>query len=228
MRVILGIGNPGAEYDGTRHNLGFMVVDLLATRLAAGRWARKWNALVAEAAGPAGKLLLVKPTTYVNSSGEAAQALLAFHKLTPAELLVVVDDLHLALGDIRVRGEGSAGGHNGLRDIEARLGRAYPRLRLGMGPLPPGVDQVGFVLGRFAPDQREDAAALVAKAAAAAEAWLAEGIDGAMRFNGPLRPPPPKPRPPAPQRLDTSSVTTSTPKQDTSENSGNCSGTGRL
>lgn len=202
MRAILGIGNPGAQYDGTRHNLGFAVCDLLAARLAAGRWLRRWNAEVAEAAGPAGKALLMKPLTYVNGSGESAQSLLAFHKLAPGELLVVVDDLNLALGDIRVRAEGSAGGHNGLKDIEARIGRAYPRLRLGMGPLPPGADQVGFVLGRFAPEQRADAEALVAKAADACQAWLEGGVDAAMRFNGPLRPPPPRPKtarlPPAP------------------------------
>ncbi|MFM2092073.1 MAG: Peptidyl-tRNA hydrolase, partial [Planctomycetota bacterium] len=148
------------------------------------------------------RLLLVKPTTFVNGSGEAAQAVLAFHKAAPADLLVLVDDLNLPLGDLRLRAEGSAGGHNGLRDIEARLGKAYPRLRLGIGRPRPDQDQIGFVLGRFAPEERADAEACATKAADAALAWAEAGVQVACRFNGPLRPPPPpapKPRPAPPE-----------------------------
>lgn len=195
MRLVLGIGNPGAEYDGTRHNLGFAVLDEMARGHGVPRWGKRWQAETADLVLPGGRALLIKPTTFVNQSGISAQAALAFHKLPAADLLVVVDDLHLPLGELRLRADGSAGGHNGLRDIEARIGRVYPRLRLGMGPLPPGADQVGFVLGRFAPHEREDAAALVAKAAQAALAWVEGGLEAAARFNGPLRRPPPRLRP---------------------------------
>jgi PTH1 family peptidyl-tRNA hydrolase len=207
MRCILGIGNPGATYDGTRHNLGFAVVDEIARRHAAalGAWQRKWSAEVCAWRLPATlvpadgdeRALLIKPQTFVNLSGEAAQAVLAFHKIAASDLLVVVDDLSLKLGDLRLRPEGSAGGHNGLRDIEAKLGRNYPRLRVGMGPMPAGADQVGFVLGRFAPEDRATAEQTVRKAADCAEAWVRDGVAVACRYNGPLVPPEPRVKPPA-------------------------------
>jgi PTH1 family peptidyl-tRNA hydrolase len=203
VRCIIGIGNPGREYEGTRHNLGFAVVDELARRLAAPAWSSKWSAHVAECTAPerlgGGKALLVKPQTYVNRSGETAQAILAFYKLPVSDLLVVVDDLNLPLGHLRLRSDGSAGGHNGLRNIESLIGNHYARLRLGMGPLPPGADQVGFVLARFAPEQRAEGEAMIAKAADCAEAWLREGVVVACRFNGPLVRPEPPPKPPSAQ-----------------------------
>ena len=198
MKVILGIGNPGRQYDRTRHNLGFMVIDELAARAGITSWRERWDGLVAEWRSAAGVVLLVKPMTYVNLSGQVAQAALAFHKILPSDLLVVVDDLNLPLGALRLRPEGSAGGHNGLRDIEARLGKAYPRLRMGMGPLPPGADQVGFVLAPFPTDQMTTVTAQVRQAADCATSWLAEGCAVACRFNGPSLPPPaPKPKPKA-------------------------------
>jgi PTH1 family peptidyl-tRNA hydrolase len=204
MRIVLGIGNPGREYERTRHNIGFLVVDELARRHAPGAWQSRWKSDVADWRLPAGfgaeRALLIKPRTYVNLSGEAAQAALAFHKLPPSELLVVVDDINLPLGTLRLRDAGSAGGHNGLRDIEARLGQAYPRLRLGVGAPRPGADQIGHVLGGFAPDEQADAEAMVRKAADCVEAWLREGVTVACAYNGPLRPPPPKPKPAAPPR----------------------------
>ena len=112
----------------------------------------------------------------------------------------MVDDLTLQLGHLRLRAEGSAGGHNGLRDIEAKLGKAYPRLRLGMGPLPPGANQVGFVLGRFAPAERVEADTMLARATTCCEEWLVNGCSVACRFNGPNTPPPPRAKPePRPQ-----------------------------
>ena len=177
MRVILGIGNPGREYDGTRHNLGFAVLDELVRRSGAALHPEKrFQADIATWESAEGRVLLVKPRTFVNRSGETAQGLLAFHKLPPGELLVVVDDLNLATGHLRLRGDGSAGGHNGLRDIEARLGQVYARLRCGCGPLPPGGDQIGFVLGGFRPDERDDAAKMVLKAADACTAWVRDGV----------------------------------------------------
>lgn len=197
MRVILGIGNPGREYDGTRHNLGFTVVDTLARRHGTSfGHEKRFQADLATWESPAGRVLLVKPRTYVNLSGETAQSLLAYHKLPVADLLVLVDDLNLPTGHLRLRADGSAGGHNGLKDIAARLGPAYPRLRLGCGPLPPGGDQVGFVLGGFRPEERADAEKMVGKAADAAEAWVRDGVAIACRFNGPLVAPPPREKPP--------------------------------
>lgn len=196
MRVILGIGNPGREYAGTRHNLGFAVIDTLVARhrVTLNR-EKRFQAEIATWESPSGRVLLVKPTTYVNRSGETAQALLSFYQTPITDLLVVVDDLHLATGHLRLRPDGSAGGHNGLRDIEARFGATYARLRCGCGPLPPGIDQVAFVLGGFRPEERADAEALVIKAATAAEAWASDGISVACRFNGPLIPPAPRPKP---------------------------------
>ena len=196
MRVILGIGNPGREYDGTRHNLGFAVVEALARRhgIALAK-DRRCQAEVGIWENSDGRVLLVKPTTYVNRSGETAQGLLSFYKLPPTDLLVLVDDLNLPIGHLRLRGEGSAGGHNGLKDIEARFGQAYPRLRLGCGPLPAGADQVAFVLGGFRPEERADASAMIAKAADAATAWIRDGVVIACKFNGPLVAPPPRAKP---------------------------------
>jgi len=118
---------------------------------------------------------------------------MAFHKFAPADLLVVVDDLNLPLGTLRLRGEGSSGGHNGLKDLEARIGRDYPRLRIGIGG--PAGNQVGHVLGRFAADEQRDVELAIAKAADCCERWLDAGLQAAMQLNGPLHPPPPKPRP---------------------------------
>jgi peptidyl-tRNA hydrolase, PTH1 family len=194
MRVILGIGNPGSAYERTRHNCGFLVLDELARRHALGDWSKRWNALVCDWRVPealgGGRALLVKPQTYVNLSGESAQAVLAFHKLLPTDMLVVVDDLNLPLGHLRLRPDGSAGGHNGLKDIEARLGKAYPRLRVGIGR-PAANDQVDHVLGAFSEAERDDLSVMLAKAADCVEGWLREGVAVACRFNGPSRPPPP-------------------------------------
>lgn len=217
MRVILGIGNPGREYEATRHNIGFTVVEELARRAGAPGFERhkKWDAELAEWRLPerlgGGKALLLKPRTYVNLSGKTAQGALAFHKLKPEAMLVVVDDLNLPLGTLRLRGEGSSGGHNGLKDIEARIGKAYPRLRIGIGS--PSGDQVGHVLGRFSPEERDDVELAIRKAADCCETWLGEGLTAAMRSNGPLHPPPPKPKP-APPPDEAANVTRPSPDAD--------------
>lgn len=202
MRVILGIGNPGPNYDQTRHNCGFMVLDALARRHGLQGWSKRWNAQICDWRLPTelggDRALLLKPQTYVNLSGESAQAALAFHKLLPADLLVVVDDINLPLGHLRLRPDGSAGGHNGLKDIEARIGKGYARLRVGIGG--PTHDQVDHVLGRFAADELGDVALMIAKAADCVEGWLKEGVAVACRFNGPSRPPAPPAPPLAPPR----------------------------
>ncbi len=196
MRLIIGIGNPGAAYADTRHNLGFLVLDELARRHHLGAWSKRWGSLVAEwrrSAGD-GTVALLKPQTFVNASGEAVQAAASFYKLPLGDLLVVVDDLNLPLGCLRLRPMGSAGGHNGLRDIEARLGQGYPRLRLGIGQPALGEGaQIGHVLGRFGDHEQEALRAMIARAADCVESWCADGLEGAARFNGAgaLAPPPP-------------------------------------
>lgn len=196
VRLVLGIGNIGAQYAGTRHNVGFDVLDLLAARHGLEQWSRKHHAQVCTWRHPAGSVLLAKPETFVNASGEAAQALMAFHQVPLSDLLVVVDDLNLALGTLRLRPDGSAGGHNGLKDIESRLGPGYPRLRIGIGnPPEAGAAQIDHVLGRWLEGEKADVALMLAKAADAVERWLAGGLAAAAALNGPLRPPPPRPRP---------------------------------
>jgi PTH1 family peptidyl-tRNA hydrolase len=204
MKAILGIGNHGSEYVKTRHNAGFFVVDQLAERAGVRDWRSQWQALTARIDLPGAdgteQVLLIKPQTYVNLSGQVAQAVLAFHKLAPADLLVVVDDIHLALGDLRLRPNGSSGGHNGLKDIESRIGAAYPRLRLGIGKPEGFGEQIDYVLSRFTPAEQADVDLMTGKAADAATAWVREGVVIACKFNGPLRPPVKPPRPPQPPR----------------------------
>lgn len=195
MRVILGIGNPGSQYERTRHNAGFLALDELARRHRLDGWSKRWQALVCDWRVPevlgGDRALLLKPQTFVNLSGESAQAVLAFHKLQPQDLLVVVDDINLPLGTLRLRPDGSAGGHNGLKDVEARIGKNYPRLRLGIGK--PANDQIDHVLGAFTNAEQDDLAAMLTKAVDCIEGWVKEGVTVACRFNGPARPvvPPP-------------------------------------
>ena len=199
MRVILGIGNPGSQYERTRHNAGFLALDALARRHGLGPWNKRWEALVCDWRLPEAlggdRALLVKPQTFVNLSGESAQAVLAFHKLPPADLLVVVDDINLPVGTLRLRADGSAGGHNGLKDIEARIGKACPRLRLGIGR--PAHDQIDHVLGTFTAGEQGDLDAMIGKAVDCIDGWVKDGVAVACRFNGPARPAPPPAAPPA-------------------------------
>lgn len=188
MKLIVGLGNPGPEYDNTRHNVGFVVLDRLARRYASppGAVARsKFHGAVLDAEIDGEKVMLLKPLTYMNRSGQAVAEAASFYKLDPAkDLLVIVDDVALPCGSIRLRPEGSAGGHNGLLDIEQKLGTtAYPRLRIGIdsrGQIP----QKEYVLGRFRPDQLEAIEPALEDAVAAAACWATRGIEEAMnRFN---------------------------------------------
>jgi PTH1 family peptidyl-tRNA hydrolase len=198
QRIVLGIGNPGPEYHETRHNVGFMVLDLLAKRRGltferlerkgadgAKLFSGKVKAAVAAGMHRGKRFLLVKPQTYVNLSGDVAGPLLRQAGLPPESLFVVVDDLNLPLGRIRCRPSGSAGGHNGLKSIEATLTTAnYPRLRLGIGA--PSVSLVDHVLARFLPEEQGVLSPAVERAAEAVEAWLGgESLEQLMgRFNG--------------------------------------------
>lgn len=194
MKLIVGLGNPGAQYAKTRHNAGFMAVDRLADRHARGAVVRaRFNADCVEASIAATKCLLVKPMTYMNLSGQSVLAALQFYKAPLADMLVLTDDLALPVGTIRLRPSGGAGGHNGLSDIERRLGTGeYARCRIGIGPKPPMFDQAAFVLSRFAEEEGGALESSIDAAADAAEVFVASGIDTAMnRFNTKVKQPGP-------------------------------------
>ncbi len=186
MKLIVGLGNPGPDYAGTRHNAGFEVIDRLARRFAPGAAPRsKFAGLATDAEIGGTKVLLLKPMTYMNLSGRPVLEALQFYKMDAAkDLLVIVDDLAFPCGTIRLKPDGSSGGHNGLTDIGLKLGSNYwARLRIGIDP-PGRVPQADYVLGRFTPDQQPLAEQSFAEAAQAAEAWAAKGLDEAMnRFN---------------------------------------------
>lgn len=184
-RLIVGLGNPGAEYAGTRHNVGFEVIDALAERTGVGLESGRHRALCGWGSHRGYPFGLAKPLTYVNRSGQAVRGLLNEHQLEPNELLVIVDDLHLDLGTIRLRPKGGSGGHNGLEDIAEGLGTtAFPRLRIGIGQDFARGQQVDYVLSPFAPDEREVMDAAVKRASDAALAFVVEGVTTAMnRFN---------------------------------------------
>lgn len=187
MKAICGLGNPGERYRHTRHNVGFRVVDLLADLwglTGAGRVRDGAAVLEVRREDPIGQVLLVKPMRYMNHSGPPLRSALRQTDVdASSDLLVVADDIDLPLGRIRLRRSGSAGGHNGLRDIISAFGtNEFSRLRVGVGR---SGDAVGHVLATFGPDERELATEMVRVAADAAERWLADGIEAAMNeFNG--------------------------------------------
>ncbi|HKB39091.1 MAG TPA: aminoacyl-tRNA hydrolase [Gemmataceae bacterium] len=184
LKVIVGLGNPGRQYHGTRHNVGFAVVDLLAESPHASRFQGRFQAQVAELVEDALKVLLVKPETYMNLSGRSVRQLLDFYQLPLEDLLVVCDDINLPLGKLRARARGTHGGHNGLRDIQNHLGTTeYARLRLGVGA-PPEDEAVDHVLGRFRPSERDVIDEAIRTAAQAVVVWAHRGIDACMNeFN---------------------------------------------
>lgn len=193
MKLVAGLGNPGREYVGTRHNVGFDVIDRLACKLGAttapadfDRMAKsRFDGLAVDAFAGSEKLLLLKPLTYMNLSGRSVQAAMAFYQLAPTDIMVVLDDLALACGIIRVRSCGSSGGHNGLKDIERALATSdYPRLRVGIDAPPPRIPGRDYVLGRFTEAQRPLIDQAADRAASAVIAWAENGITSAMnRFN---------------------------------------------
>jgi PTH1 family peptidyl-tRNA hydrolase len=184
MKLIAGLGNPGSKYDQTRHNVGFMVVDAFAERFGAKVRRKKFNALIEEVHAEGTRLLLMKPLQYMNRSGHAIVTAAGFYKLTSADVLVVTDDMALDVGRLRMRAKGSAGGHNGLKDIIARLGSDdFARLRVGIGDSG-RMDAADYVLSRFSAEERDGIDAAVQTAVDAICCWLADGIDTAMtRYN---------------------------------------------
>lgn len=181
MRIIVGLGNPGRRYQGTRHNVGFAVADEVARRIGADFESGRAETLTArQGRGPAA-VLVAKPLTMMNLSGESVGGLAGFYKVDPASILVVADDVNLPLGRLRLRARGSAGGHNGLRSIIGCLGtEEFPRLRVGVGRGDPRRDLADHVLARFDGDERDEVERTITRAADAVDTFLAEGIEAAM------------------------------------------------
>jgi len=183
MKVVVGLGNPGSRYAGTRHNVGFMVVDALANGPGGGPFRGRFQAQVADLTDAGLGLLLVKPETFMNLSGQAVRQVVDFYKVPADDLLVVCDDFALPLGKLRVRARGTHGGHNGLRSVQDHLGSTeYARLRVGVGG--PKDAAVDHVLGRFRPAERAVIEDAVLKAAQAVLVWAHRGVAACMnRFN---------------------------------------------
>jgi len=182
-RLIVGLGNPGREYEDTRHNIGFMVVDALATQLKAS-WSheKRWDCALAKFGGG----WLLKPFTYMNASGEAVSAVSRFYKITPEEVLAIYDDVDLPLGTMKFRLSGSAAGHNGVRSLISHLGGPeFPRLKLGIGDdlgRPAGERMVGHVLGKFSENEKPQVQQSVTKALEAVRHALNSGLESAMNL----------------------------------------------
>ena len=191
LRLVVGLGNPGRDYAETRHNVGFMIADALAAE-AGVRFDedKRWKTLIAKA----GTRYLIKPQTYMNESGVAVGKVSAFYKIAPEEMLVIYDDLDLPLGRLRLRGGGSAGGHNGMKSIIAHLGtQQFPRLRVGIGRR--GDAAIGHVLGKFAKEERSELEKSIKNAVLATALIAGQGLSAAMtRFNSSGEPKQRKPK----------------------------------
>ncbi len=191
MHLIVGLGNPGAEYAKTRHNAGFLLVERLAAKWRAD-WAgeRKFSARVARAVAGGRKVVLCEPQTFMNLSGESVAAVVQFYRLPLEQMMVVVDDADLPLGEIRLRPGGGSGGHHGLDSVSQHLGsRAYARLRIGIGRKQAAREITGHVLGKFSAGEQEWLEQILARAADQTECWLNAGLQKAMsQFNGVVNP----------------------------------------
>jgi peptidyl-tRNA hydrolase, PTH1 family len=182
LKAIVGLGNPGEEYRGTRHNVGFEVVDELAARWKAKL--KKWKSIADVAVIKDRGVVLVEPRTFMNLSGQAIHAVMAFYRILPADVLVIVDEVQLPLGKLRLRPSGSAGGHNGLKSVIEHVGREFPRLRIGVDRGHPEWDLSDRVLSKFPPSERDVVDRAIARAADAVETYVTDGLHVAMnRFN---------------------------------------------
>ncbi|VBB06552.1 peptidyl-trna hydrolase signature 1 [Lucifera butyrica] len=184
MKIIVGLGNPGAEYGATRHNAGFMVVDELAGRWQPVAWRERFDALVGECRGKE-PVLLVKPQTYMNLSGQAVGALARWYKTPAEDIVVVYDDLDLPVGKLRLRLKGGSGGHRGIESLLVHLGQdTFGRVRVGIGRPPAGWETADYVLGRFTADEAPIMKETIARGADAVESILKHGFNKAMNgFN---------------------------------------------
>ena len=191
-RLIVGLGNPGAKYDRTRHNIGFEVIDALAKSFPGVSMAdnKRFQGAAGECRSGGDRIILLKPTTYMNKSGQSVRAVLDWYKLEPTEVLVIYDDMDLPTGRLRMRLSGGAGGHNGMKSIISHLGtKEFPRLRVGIGATDKSGDRdgavVSHVLGRFAPADRKIVDAVIPMAVDAVDLSLRKGVERSMNlYNG--------------------------------------------
>jgi peptidyl-tRNA hydrolase, PTH1 family len=185
LKLIAGLGNPGAKYRDTRHNVGFEVADLLARRHGAEFESAPAEAVVARVRDVGDGVLIVKPLTFMNLSGHAVAEMMRYYRIAGSDLLVVVDEVHLPLGRLRARARGSAGGHNGLKSVAEQLGSdEYARLRIGVGRGDERRDMADHVLARFEADERDTIRAALDRAAEAAELFVTDGMEQVMNtFN---------------------------------------------
>lgn len=190
MKLLVGLGNPGKKYEGTRHNVGFDLASELAVRHGAPRPRTKFEAELSEITVGPERALLVRPQTFMNLSGRSVRQALDFYQLGPSDVLVVCDDINLRLGKLRIRKSGSAGGQKGLANILQHLGtEAVPRLRIGVDLPPEHRDAADYVLDRFSKAEASVIRDAISRAADAAETWLRDGLDAAMnRFNAGEKP----------------------------------------
>ncbi|MDE6844613.1 MAG: aminoacyl-tRNA hydrolase [Lachnospiraceae bacterium] len=182
MYIIVGLGNPDRQYQNTRHNIGFDVVDVIASKNNITITERKHKALIGKGFAGGQKVVLVKPQTYMNLSGESVREVIDFYKIDEkSELIVISDDVSLDVGQIRIRKKGSAGGHNGLKNIILNLGHdEFHRVKMGVGEKPAGYDLADYVLGHFPKEEREIMDESAKRAADAVEVMITDGVDTAM------------------------------------------------
>lgn len=186
MYIIAGLGNPTREYEKTRHNVGFDTIDVLADRLNTSVDEKKFKGLYGRGIIAGEKVILLKPQTFMNLSGESVREAADFYKVDPEHIIVIYDDISLDVGQLRIRKKGSAGGHNGIKNIIAHLGtQEFPRIKVGVGDKPPRMDLADYVLSCFSKEDREKMEQAFKDAADAVEVMITEGADAAMnRFNG--------------------------------------------
>ncbi|MCI8865932.1 MAG: aminoacyl-tRNA hydrolase [Lachnospiraceae bacterium] len=185
MYIIAGLGNPTKEYERTRHNVGFSVIDVLADKYNIDMGERKHRALCGKGMIEGEKALLIKPQTFMNLSGESLRSAVDYYKATAQELIVIYDDISLEPGQLRIRLKGSAGGHNGIKNIIAHLGtQEFPRVKVGVGAKPPKMDLKDYVLSRFSKGEQEQMDQAFTEAAKAVAVMITEGPERAMnQFN---------------------------------------------
>lgn len=191
MKLIVGLGNPGSRYRTTRHNLGFMVVDALAERWRIAVDGRRHESELGTGEIVGVRVVLAKPQTFMNASGESVAKLRRLYRLAPHEILAVYDDLDLPLAKVRLRGDGGAGGHNGVASLISVLGKGFPRLRIGIGRPLGGADPVGFVLESFSAEELPSVQDAISRAADGVESWLRDGLEVTMNSvnrSEPVRP----------------------------------------
>ena len=186
MKIIVGLGNPTKEYAGTRHNVGFSVIYNISDAYNIPVETKKHKALIGKGIIEGEKVILAMPQTYMNLSGESVRELMDYYKCDLSDLIVIYDDISLDVGQLRIRKKGSAGGHNGIKNIIAHLGtQEFPRSKVGVGDKPPRMDLADYVLSRFSKEDREKMEQAFKDAAEAVEVMIAEGPDAAMnQFNG--------------------------------------------